>query len=210
MPPALGHAAASPSLLPWRAGEGTGRLRGFGGRSRSWERFSHDCPGRGEHVRLRHEASPSLVSTSRPPPCQRAGNPFDRCQHSQEPWQCQPSCFPPRPANQGFLPPLSTQPFVPCTSITTSREVLTHCPVQGPPGQSLPQHLPASSTKGSLLLPSWQMPGCATSSSPVLIPAPTRGPRFAACLGKVSAPQQSPVPQEVWQRAMVAPLLCDQ
>lgn len=167
VPPAPGHAAASLSLLPWRAGEGTGRLRGFGGRSRSWERFSHDCPGRGEHVRLRHEASPSLASTSRPPPCQRAGNPFVRCQLSQEPWQCQPSYFPPRPANQGFLPPLSTQSFVPCTSVTISREVLTYCPVQGPPGHGLPQRIPqripqcppTSSTKGSLLFPSWQMPG---------------------------------------------------
>lgn len=128
IPPTPGHAAASPSLLPWRAGEGTGRLRGFGDRCRSWERFSHNCPGRGEHVRLRHEASPSLVSTSRPPLCQRAGNPFGRCQLSQEPWQCQLSYFPHRPANKGFLPPPPPSLLFPAPP--SLQEVFTYYPVQ--------------------------------------------------------------------------------
>lgn len=105
--PAAGHAAASPSLLPWRAGEGAGRLCGFGGRSGSWEKLSPGCLGRGEHSRLRHATAPSPAVLSFPLRTSMPGNPFGRC---RQPQQCQASCFPPSPANQGFLPPLSAQP----------------------------------------------------------------------------------------------------
>lgn len=169
--PAPGHTPASPGLLPWKAGEGAGRLRGFGGRSGSWERFSHGCPGRGECSRLRHAAAPSPASTATfpfPLCIGMPGNPFSRCQLSWEPRQCQHSRFPPGPTNnQGFLPPLSAQPVLcspwlhHCTQQDAHRPPLSRAqapqteshPAQRGVGHlhkgpsSIPQHLPACSTK---------------------------------------------------------------
>lgn len=86
-----------------------GWLRRFGGMSWSWERFSHSCPGRGEHSSLCHTATSSLAGTTMLPfplCTSKPGNPFGRCQPSQEPWRCQPSHFLPSPTTQGLLPPL--------------------------------------------------------------------------------------------------------
>lgn len=54
--PVPGH-----SCKPHLAAPGLGKQDGFGGSSRSWERFSQGCLGRGEHGRLRHAAAPRLA-----------------------------------------------------------------------------------------------------------------------------------------------------
>lgn len=181
-----------------------GWLRGFGGRSRSWEKFSHDCPGRGEHVRLRHETSPSLVSTSHLPPCQRAGNPFGSASppisHTHPPTR---ASFLPSPPSLLFPEPPSPHP-----------EVLTYSPVQGPPGQSLPQHIPQYHQSVSPLsqLADARMchaafsysdcssyPGSSTVTMAYSLPS-----QGASTLAEPCATGGA------CQRAMVAPLFCDQ
>ncbi|XP_009470468.1 PREDICTED: basic proline-rich protein-like [Nipponia nippon] len=126
------------------------------------------------------------------------GNPFGRCQLSWEPWQCQPSRFPPSPANQGFLPPLSAQPvlYSPCLHRCTRRDAHQPppsgpAPPQPPPSTaraprteshpaqrgagclhrgpgSIPQRL---QHQGSLPFPGWQIPGYPTQHPAPQTPA---------------------------------------
>lgn len=213
----------APACCPGGLGKVQGGYVGLeagAGGGRGFHRAAQEGDSAAGCVTQPHPAQPAPLTVLPFPLCAGTpGNPFGRCQLSWEPWQCQPSCFPPGPTNQGFLPPLSAQPVLCSLCLHHHTQPDAHQPAlsrawapwtvsptmegSGVPAQGPRQHPPVPSHlqhQGSLLFPSWQMLGCATQHPALQMPALTLAPPQAAqdyglsaCLAQVSGPQQSPL-----------------
>lgn len=193
MPPAPGQAAASPSLLPWRAGEGPRGscvgLEAGAGVGRGFHTTAQEGESTSGCVMKPHPAWSALpvplhANVQETP---LTGASTARSHGSASPPTSHPdpltrASFLPSPPSLLFPAPPSPHPER-CSPTALSRT-------------EPPQCLSTSNTQVSLLFPSWQMPGCATQNpaiqTAVLIPAAAQGPWFTACLARVSAPYRAP------------------